>query len=272
INSTELMERFYWLGLCEYWEDQYSSAISNAENYLRQDSKGDYAEAAYYLMAECYIDQKKFYSAGVVLTKLQSLGIKDIDEQYLMYRLGYVNEQSDKHAEAIGFYRKGYEMDKYSQIAFLIEDRIFELKSRNRSLDIGFLYPYTLLQLPTLQADSTSQSTIATTPAPQPSNTPALQNPGTPAPQNPTTPPLKLSAKPASGFWLQAGRFSQEGNANKLVVNIRLLNIPAAYYADKTTGKANWVVVCGSFPDKPSAEEAKLSLGKHDISSFIAQY
>ena len=71
---------------------------------------------------------------------------------------------------------------------------------------------------------------------------------------------------------MQAGRFSVESNANRLVINIRLLNIPAAYYEDISGGKKSWVVVCGSFPDRTQAEEAKELLATNDINSFITAY
>ncbi|MDD3235574.1 MAG: SPOR domain-containing protein [Candidatus Cloacimonetes bacterium] len=260
ISSTGLMERFYWLGLCAWWQDDFALAIDNAENYLRMDAKGEYCEAAHYLIAECYLTQNKAYSAVTTLSKLQSLKLQDVDEQYLLYRLGYAYEQSNKLSDAIGYYQRGYELDSYSQIAYLIEDRLFELRSRNKSIDISFLYPYSLLQIPVI------------TEAP---SAPIVDNiPITPIPIVPQTPnaAVKLKAKPTNGYWLQAGRFSLESNANKLVINIRLLNLPAVYYEDVSNGKKSWVVLCGAFDEKAKAEAAKSQLVKSDINSFVTQY
>ncbi|HQP63412.1 MAG TPA: SPOR domain-containing protein, partial [Candidatus Cloacimonas sp.] len=83
---------------------------------------------------------------------------------------------------------------------------------------------------------------------------------------------IKLKSKPKEGFWLQAGRFSIESNANRLVVNIRLLNIPATYYEDISGGKKSWVVICGSFPDRITAEEAKNLLATNNITTFLVAY
>jgi len=96
----------------------------------------------------------------------------------------------------------------------------------------------------------------------------------TPSVTNPVNPnsPVKLKTKPLEGYWLQAGRFSVEANANKLVVNIRLMNIPAVYYEDDTGGKKSWVVLCGAFPDKNQAETARQSLANEKINSFITFY
>jgi tetratricopeptide (TPR) repeat protein len=264
ISSTKLMERFYWLGYCSWWEDDFTGAINNAENYLRMEAKGTYTEAAHYLIAECYLMQRKANSAVTTLNALLNKKLTNIDEQYLWYRLGYANEMADKHSDALGFYRRGYELDKYSQVAYLIEDRIFELRAKNRSLDISFLYPYSLLQIATIPESAPTD--IANTPS-VPSITPT-----TPVVSLPNSAPVKLKAKPNSGYWLQAGRFSNEDNANRLVVNIRLLNVPAAYFEDVQSGKKSWVVVCGSFEEKTKAEAAKSILASNDINSFVTQY
>ncbi len=274
IVSSELMERFYWLALCAWWQDDYQAAIDNAENYLRLDPSGEYTENTHYLIANSYLNQNKAYSAITTLGKLQKLKLPELDEQYLYYRLGYAYEKSDKLVDAISAYQKGYEMDKYSQVAYLIEDRLFELRARSRNIDISFLYPYSLLQIALESEDQVSADTTQIkpeNPAYQPPvlNPPSLPTPGT---QNNHNAPVKLKSKPAEGYWLQAGRFSLEANANKLVVNIRLLNLPAAYYEDIQGGKKSWVVVCGSFTDKASAENAKQSLAEQKINSFITFY
>ncbi|GAB1365523.1 hypothetical protein MASR1M36_03940 [Candidatus Cloacimonadaceae bacterium] len=273
IVSPALVERYYWLSLCAWWQEDLDAAIAQAENYLRLEPKGDFAENAYYLMADSYLAQKKAYSAVSTLNKLLNLKLPDTDDQYLYYRLGYAYEQSEKIVDAVAAYRQGYEMDKYSQTAYLIEDRLFELRSRSRTVDISFLYPYSILQIALAEADSLSapkqagdvQNDLAA------SNSPPLPTPSVTNPVNPNS-PVKLKTKPLEGYWLQAGRFSVEANANKLVVNIRLMNIPAVYYEDDTGGKKSWVVLCGAFPDKNQAETARQSLANEKINSFITFY
>ena len=267
ITSPEIIERFYWLGLCACWKDDYATAISNCENYLRLEPRGEFAEKSYYLIADCYLAQKKAYSAVTTLLKLQNAKLREIDEQYFYYRLGYAYELSDAPIDAINAYRKGYELDRYSQVAYEIEDRILEIKRSKPNIDISFLYPYSPLQVTIVQEEQ-----------------PDTLKPGVPAETKPSPStvsskldvkqdaPVKLKEKPQEGYWLQAGRFSVESNANRLVINIRLLNIPAAYYEDISGGKKSWVVVCGSFPDRTQAEEAKELLATNDINSFITAY
>ena len=267
ITSSELMERFYWLALCAWWQDDYATAINNCENYLRLEPRGEFAEKAYYLIADCYLAQKKAYSAVTTLNKLQNARLPEIDEQYFYYRLGYAYEQSDKHLDAISTYRKGYELDRYSQVADLIEDRLLEIKSRKPNVDISFLYPYPKLQI--VIAQESAQDTLLQVQKIEPKS-------ASPVPvskiETKQDTPVKLKEKPKDGYWLQAGRFSLENNANRLVINIRLLNIPAAYYEETSGGKKSWVVVCGSFPDRTQAEEAKELLATNNINSFITAY
>jgi TolA-binding protein len=82
------------------------AAIAQAENYLRLEPKGDFAENAYYLMADSYLAQKKAYSAVSTLNKLLNLKLPDTDDQYLYYRLGYAYEQSEKIVDAVAAYRQ----------------------------------------------------------------------------------------------------------------------------------------------------------------------
>ena len=267
ITSSELMERFYWLALCAWWQDDYATAINNCENYLRLEPRGEFAEKAYYLIADCYLAQKKAYSAVTTLLKLQNAKLREIDEQYFYYRLGYAYELSDAPIDAINAYRKGYELDRYSQVAYEIEDRILEIKRSKPNIDISFLYPYSPLQVTIVQEEQPDTLKLGV-----PAETKPSTSTVSPKLEVRQDAPVKLKEKPKEGYWSQAGRFSVESNANRLVINIRLLNIPAAYYEDISGGKKSWVVVCGSFPDRTQAEEAKELLATNDINSFITAY
>ena len=264
ITSNYLLERHYWLAWCYWWQDDFAKAIGAAENYLRLAPKGVYCEDTHYLLAECYLAQQKTYSAITTLSKLQSLQLPDTDQQYLLYRTGYCYEISDKLSEAAGYYRQGYELDKYSQIAYTIEDRLFDLKYKSRSIDISFLYPYSLLKIAPAPEDTVSSSPVIA------SGTNQSQSPATPPPNMDA--PIKLTGKPQNGYFIQAGRFSQEANANKLVINIRLLSLPAAYYEDISGNKKSWVVISGAYENKDKAEAARNLLLSKDINCFVAQY
>lgn len=265
INSPDIVERFYWFSVVFYWLDDFSSAIANAENYLRLSPEGSEAENALHLIADSYIGQRKYQSAVSSLSKIRRL--KDFDRQYYFYKLGRAHELNQNSKDALTAYREGYELDKYSQIAFNIEERLFAMRSRAPSLDLSFLYPYTPLQLlPELAADSTSGL-----PSSQPELPPQIP-PLTDLPGVDKTQAIKLAAKPSQGFYLQAGRFSVEGNAERLCRGIRDMNLPASYYEDRSQTQTTWVVLAGPFQNSAESEQARIRLTRSEINSFIVQY
>jgi len=263
INSAEIIERFYWLAVTHFWLDDYSSAIANSENYLRLKSSGNLAETALHLIADSYIAQAKYQSALSSLQKVDKL--KEHDAQYLSYRTGYAYEHLGYNDAALKAYQKGYEMDKYSQVAFDIEERLFFLRSRIPSLDLSFLYPYKELKL---DPQKTTQITMDTSSSV--SDTSSVAKLPSLLPLDPDI-PIKLLIKPNSGNYLQAGRFSVEANADGLVRNIRQMQIPASYFEDDNQGNTTWVVLAGPFVDSQQMSMARRLLTDKDINSFIVQ-
>lgn len=262
ISSTQLPDRLYWMAVCAFWQDNFTNAISHAEEYLKLVPSGVHAESALYIVVDSYLEQKKYYSALTTLNKISK--IKDRDEQYLQYMIGYANELSGKNTDALQAYKAGYDLNKYSQIAFNIEERLFVMRSRNPSIDIGFLYPYTPLD-------------IAVTPStPDSANAIVQSNPITPptpsiSPVNADL-PTKVKEKPKNGLYLQAGRFSVEINASKLVVSMREMQIPAVYYEDRSKTSTTWVVLAGPFIHRDDADTARKTLSAKEINSFVIQF
>jgi tetratricopeptide (TPR) repeat protein len=265
INSADIVERFYWSAVVFYWLDDFASAIANAENYMRLSPNGKEAENALHLISDAYIGQRKYQSAVSSLSKVSRL--KDYDKQYYFYKLGLAHELNQNAREALNAYREGYELDKYSQNAFNIEEHLFAMRSRAPSLDLSFLYPYSPLEIkPEVAADSTKglpQSLVDShgTVPPIPDLPPIDQNQA-----------IKLPAKPTQGFFLQAGRFSVEGNAERLSRGIREMKLPASYYEDKSQAQTTWVVLAGPFQTSEDTDRARIRLTNSEINSFIVQY
>lgn len=267
ISSADIIERFYWLAVTYYWQEDYSAAIANAENYLRFNPTDSLAESALHLVADSYIAQKKYQSASSSLNKIKKLPEPDL--QYYYYRLGYAQELMGDYVQATKAYRAGYELDKYSQAAFNIEERIFALRSRAPALDISFLYPYTPLELD-LGISLSDSITVAAPGLPQP---PALDaGPKVAMPAITDSMPIKILLKPISGLYLQAGRFSVESNAERLVKNIRSMTIPCTYYEEAKPGGKSWVVLAGPFENQKQMNAAKTMLSQSQITSFIVQH
>jgi tetratricopeptide (TPR) repeat protein len=248
ITSQELLERYYWLAVCAETDNDFSLAIANCETYLRLAPRGKLVEEAYFLIAEAYQYQFKYQSAISSLKKLQALDGYPKAVQYFHYKMGYLQQLAKNISEALENYKTGLEIDRLSHIAFLIEDRLFELKDKYpASVDLSFLYPYTELQLP---------ETVAAT---KPVN-------------NGTNLPLKLDNKPSGGFFLQVGRFSQESNATRMSASIRDMDLLSSYYEDKDNRAVPWVVVSGPYQTKNEAEMIRQALLDRNINCFITQF
>ncbi len=254
ITHADITERLYWQAFCAYQDGEMNSTITHAENYLRLSGRGAYIEEAHYLIAEAYIRQRKYSSAVSTLNKFKALDGYPTDQQYFHYKLGYSLEHQGSIEDALHVYEQGYKINKLSQLAYQIEDRLFEMRSRHgNAIDLGFLYEYTDLSIvreiqqgsTEIRPGSPTQTTI-------------------PMPQE-----LKLLAKPTHGMYLQAGRLSHEQNTIRLVNQIRDLGITSAYYEDKQNNKVTWVVLCGPFAQRVEADNARAVLIDNGIECFV---
>lgn len=252
ITNAQLIEKFYWLGYCANAKNNYDKAISYCENYIRMASDSKYLENAYFLMADVYRKQGKYQSAITTLEKLRKIEGYPKNEQYFYYLLGYCYQLSGNVADSYQNFKKAFELNRNSPLAFMSEDKLFELRNRyNPSLDLSFLYPYPTLDIPGL-----IQTEIAI-----PESASINQNL-----------PLKLENKPESGFYIQIGCFSSEANARKRTEEIRSLNISAIYFEDRNKKNTPWVVVSGPYSSIAEAEMVKSILAQKSVNSFITRY
>lgn len=255
ISSNELTEKNYWQAVCSFEINDWQNAINHAENYLRLSSNPPLSEEAYYIIAESYLNLDKSHSAISTLNKLKTLQGYPTDRQQFHYLLGYAFHRNQKPKDATAQYREGYLLDKYSQLAYLIEDRLFELKNTyGNQVDISFLYPYVELSM-------TETSIVQ--------NTEALPNGSSALPALDS--PLKVASRPEGEYFIQAGRFSTEANAANLAGKIRALDVMAVYYESLHNNKASWVVICGPFGNQQDAIFAHSRLKENEIDCFISR-
>ncbi len=253
IRSADLPQRHYWLAQCAQYKDDHSATIAHGENYLKADPAGKLAEDTHYLIASAYRSQNKFYSGIATLEKLRALPGQPKNKQYFHYLLGRLHQLNGNAAEALLNFKSGFEQNRKSQLAFEIEDRLFELKRQyGPAIDLSFLYPYTALDLPELVQ------------MPDPSELPPLAE----ADQNA---PARLDNKP-SGLFVQAGRFGSEANAGKLTSRIRGLNLKASYFEDRANKTVPWVVVSGPYSSQSEADSARRILQSNSIDCFTNRF
>ena len=252
INSPELSERFYWLSVAAFDQESWQEAINQAENYIRLNPDKAMTEAAHYMIANSYIKQKKSTSAISTLTKLSGISGYPTDVQLYNFTLGTAYDKAGNLSDAISKYRTAYELNKFTQLAYQIEDRLFELRSKNSSLDISFLYPYSELVIQLPQDSSPTES------KPAPVVDPSL--------------PMKTSGRPTGGYYLQAGRFSVENNAISRTKDILTFNHPAVYFEEKQNNKLTWVVMSGPYTNQSDADQVRIQLISSNIDCFTVKY
>jgi len=263
VTDASLTEKHFWLAQAYYQLADYKNAISSGEQYLRSVKSGNKAEILLYLQADAYINLSQYNSAINTLKKVETNPQLDSQRQYLYYRLGYAYEMLFKHKEALNYYKLGIELNRYSQLAYQMEDRLFDLKARYpNSIDLCFLYPFSDSPLPEIvqadidaalkaEADSLGNKVQVPFPAADSMRTDAGQ--------------------PQSGIFLQAGRFSRETNAAALTDKIARLGFRSRYYRTTSTADVSFVVLCGPFTTMLEAQDAKDNLRLNSIDSFIIQ-
>jgi len=261
ITDPDLVDKHYWIANTYYQMSDYQNAIASGNQYIRLARRNPRVEDIYYLVADSYFSLAQYNSTISTLKKLLALPGSLDDEQYLRYRYGYAYEMLGNRSEAVSQYKQGIEKDRFSSLAYLIEDRLFEMRSRfGSSLDLGFLYPYSDNPLPDIviaeqlkaeqEAEQEKQDSTAVIKE-------AL--------------PTQLDAAPGQGLFLQAGRFSQSKNAVKLCEQIIKLSQNAQYYKSTQFKDVSWVVVVGPFQTQQDAQAAKDTLKDNNIDTFIIE-
>lgn len=260
ITSPKLGERIYWQAVCSFHAGDWANTIANAENYIRLEASGAHIEDCYYLVAEAYLNQNKAHSAIVTLNKLKTLKDLPKDVQYFYYKLGYAHERNRSIKDAVSQYKEGYLLDKYSQLAYSIEDRLFEMRATyGNSVDLAFLYPYVDLSIADMVVSN--GQTVA-----QISTNTQINPPDQTVEQS-----LFVSGKPEGEYLIQAGRFTTKNNAENLAKRIRNLDVQAVYYESELNSQKSWVVVCGPYSTQQDAIFAHAKLREHEIDCFITR-
>lgn len=253
INNFELVERHYWLAYCSQALDRHEEAVNRAKEYLRRQPGGKYVEDTYYLIATARQNQRKYADGIQALEDLRAIHGLPRSKQYYHYLLGRLHHLGGNWSKAYENYKQGFLLNEDSQLAYELEDLLFELKdARGSSIDLSFLYPYTALDIPDLPLEP-----------PPPPQMPALDL---------SKEPFRAETRPSGSNYIQAGRFSTEANARARTSEMRALNLNAYYFEDKANKSIPWVVFCGPYLNSSETEAVRQILIKNSIDSFTTRY
>ena len=261
ITNPDFSDKHFWIANTYFQKGDYSKTIASANQFIRLTKSSPKLEDAHYLIADSYINLRQFNNAITTLKKLLSQPQLIEDEQYLRYRYGYAAEMLNNRAEALSQYRQGYELDRYSQLAYLIEDRLFEIRSTHGSaIDLNFLYPHSESPLPDIVlAEKTG--TVTTNGNTKPDTTAVAKTPQL----------IDIENNALRGLYLQAGRFTNQDNAVRLCEKILALGFNAQYYKSTQFNDVSWVIIVGPYQAQQDAVNAKTVLRENGIDSFIVQ-
>lgn len=261
ITEPDFSEKHFWIANLYFQKGDYSNAIASGNQYIRLSKSSQKQEDIYYLIADSYINLNQYNNAINTLKKLLTSSIQIGEEQYLRYRYGYASELLGNKLEAVSQYQQGYEIDRFSQLAYLIEDRLFEMRARYGStIDLSFLYPYTASPLPDIVL-AEQNKTDNVTESVNPDTTSSVKD----------LVPKEIDAAKQKGLFLQAGRFSMQNNAFNLCEKIISLGLVAQYYKSTQFKDVSWVVLVGPYQTQFEAVKAKNLLTENSIDSFIIQ-
>jgi tetratricopeptide (TPR) repeat protein len=261
ITDPDLSEKHYWIANTYFQKGDYTNAVNSGNQFTRLTKSSPKLEDTYYLIADAYISLSQFNNAITTLKKLLSQPELIEDMQYLRYRYGYAAEMLGNRSEAISQYRQGYEINRFSQLAYLIEDRLFEMRFRyGTGIDLSFLYPHAALPLPDIVLAEQGKTGKITDPDKQ--DTSVEAKPDTTSAQSDASQP---------GLYLQAGRFSVQANADKLGDRIRSLGLNARVQKSTQFKDVSWVVIVGPYQNQLDAVTNKQLLKDNEIDSFIIQ-
>lgn len=261
ITDPILTEKHYWIANTYFQKEDYNNAINSANQFIKLTSTSIKLEDTHYLVADAYIIMNQYNNAISTLKKLLPKPSIIKDEQYFRYRMGYAYEMLGNRMEALSQYKQGYEKDRFSQLAYQIEDRLFELRSKYGStVDLNFLYPYSDGPLPDIVL--AEQLKLA--------KQQEQENPDSISVVKEIK-PQEIDPAAQAGLYLQAGRFSQQNNAVKLCEKIIKLGLSANYYKSNQFKDVSWVIIVGPYQTQLEAQTAKDKLADNNIDTFIIQ-
>jgi len=266
ITDPNIIEKSFWQARAYLKLNQYEKALSNADLFLKLSTDPYSNELIAYTQIEAYMQTKKFYSAQVVISKLLQGNQTIQNLPYLYYKQGYCYEMSGNSDKAIESYKQIFSTDRYSQYAYMAEERVYAIKRANSRLDVSFLYPLPKSKQEVIDNIAPKDSTVTSTVTlPKDKQEVALILPAT------EKLPLEVGPK-ENGFFVQIGRFASEDNARKQIDIIAKEGfVRGRVLKKKEKGSQHYLVVFGPFKENNQALQLREQLKQRAYASFIIE-
>ncbi len=231
VKLPEITEKYYWQLLIYNLNKQYEKAQISAGKYLELSDNKELKEIAYILLTEILIKLYKFEEAGVILDKMVQEGCLTDLVPAKLYNQGLISEGKGLTTEAINSYK--VIMSDYPQdsYSFLAQDRLEILRKKVRS-----------------------------------ESKPVI-------PVNKEKPEIsvKETNKIPDKYYLQAGAFATETNAQMHCVQINKFSYPTLTISKLINGNELRCVLVGPFDTKEEAKSAMQILKKQNIPAILLE-
>ncbi|MBN1327552.1 MAG: tetratricopeptide repeat protein, partial [Candidatus Cloacimonetes bacterium] len=106
ISHSDITEKEFWLAKAYLKNNNFEDAIISAQNYIFSAKDVTRIEAAYFFIAESYIQQRKFTRALNTLDFLRQSEFITNNIPLLHYKIGYCQEILGNTEEALQSYKK----------------------------------------------------------------------------------------------------------------------------------------------------------------------
>ncbi|HPT72249.1 MAG TPA: SPOR domain-containing protein [Candidatus Cloacimonadota bacterium] len=258
ITLPSINDKNLWLSQVYLKQGENDKAIQYSQSYLVNSTDPEKMETAYYVIANAYINQRRYDNVQSLLDRLDSVQGLPKHNIYYNYLRGYAYDMCNNNEMALRYYRNVFKLDRYSQYAFMAEDRLLSMKARMRdNLDISFIYPDSVYHPAPVVPDTAKTITVV------------LPPPGIDPPIESVQDSLQMVKNTGHGIFLQLGRFSSESNAQNLMLKLKDDQFSAIYFPTKLDNKITYRVLMGPYKTEAQAEKIRVKLNEKSYGSII---
>jgi tetratricopeptide (TPR) repeat protein len=231
IYMPEIEEKQFWLSKAYLSDDKFQLAIISAQLYISDTKNLDNAEIAYFIVAESYLQQKKYKQAFDTLESLRVSKYIKNNIPFLYYKMGNCSELMGKYLDALVYYKKLKQEFPYNQYSYQAEERIYKLKNDD-VIDIDL-------------ADFNTHR----------NEEPKVES--------------KAATGQDLKIYLQVGAFGSKDNANNMSKRVKTVGYPCTIFPKEKNTNNLYIVAAGPFENEAELKKVLKVLDHNGIKSFM---